>query len=81
MQSDPRLIASQAVDEMIAEGLKKHIAEGWRTEDIRMHILKAQRHLSTFLLILDGHAPQDGENHLRNALCRTAFSLTQVIDN
>ena len=74
--SDPRQIAADAVDQMIQEGLKKNVAERWRQEDLRMHVLKAQRHLATFLLMLDGHSKPDGENHLRNAICRSAMALT-----
>ena len=80
MKSDPRQVAANSVDEIIAEGLKKHLAEGWRTENIRMHCLKAQRHLSTFMLMLDKYQRQDGEDHLKLALTRTAMALTQLVD-
>jgi hypothetical protein len=76
MSADPRQVAAEAVDLMLREGMKKHVAERWRAEDMRMHILKAQRHLSTFLLVLDGHSKPDGENHLRNGICRAAMALT-----
>ena len=76
-KTDPRDAAWMAVNEMIEEGLKKHEAEGWRQEDRRMHALKALRHLATYLLILDSHVPPDGENHLKNAICRTAMALTR----
>ena len=79
MQRDPRFVAMEAITEMIEEGAKTHAGESWRDEDVRMHTLKAIRHLTTFLLILDGHYPPDGENHLRNALCRTAMSLTNYL--
>ena len=79
-ERDPAEVAAFTVREMIEEGAKTHPASSWRTEDIRMHVLKAQRHLATFLLMLDGHQAPDGENHLRNALCRTAMSLTNYLD-
>ena len=78
--SDPRRRAWEAVDDMIAEGLKKHRAEGWREEPMDNHLDKAIRHICTHKLIRDGNAKPDGEMHLRNALCRLAMALTQVID-
>ncbi|HZZ81623.1 MAG TPA: hypothetical protein VFE62_24185 [Gemmataceae bacterium] len=76
---DPAKIAAETVNQVIAEGLATHPFGRWRNEDIRMHVLKAQRHLATFLLILDGHSPPDGELHLRNALTRTTMALTNYL--
>lgn len=81
MASDPRQLAYDTVEEMIAVGALKHRPEDWRTEDIRMHVLKAQRHLATFLLILDGHAPPDGENHLKNGIARSSMALANHLDS
>ena len=78
---DPATVAAQTVNDVIAEGVATHPAGSWRTEDLRMHALKAQRHLATFLLILDGHAPPDGELHLTNALTRCTMALTNYYDN
>jgi hypothetical protein len=77
--SDPRWVAWDAVDQMMTEGLKKHRAEGWRAEPQDNHLDKAVRHVMTFKLIRDSNQKPDGENHLRNALCRLAFALNQEI--
>ncbi len=74
---DPRLVAYDAVNEMVAEGLKKHVREGWRTEPKQMHLIKAINHLVTELRVLEGYSEPDGENHAKNALCRAAFYLSQ----
>jgi hypothetical protein len=76
---DPRQVAAFAVDEMIAEGLKKHADEAWRTQSASMHIDKAIRHVITHRLIKDGHQPPDGETHLMNAITRLAMALTQEL--
>ena len=57
-----------------------HSASSGRTEDIRMHALKAQRHLATFLLFLDGHTQPEGDRYLKNGFARTAMSLTNDLD-
>lgn len=75
--TDPAEIAAQTVREVMAEGLKKHVAGAWEDEDPRMHCQKAIRHLTTFLLMLDGHQEPDGENHLKLAITRAALALAQ----
>lgn len=79
---NPRQVAYDAVDKMIDEGLKKHVGESWRTEPIRMHILKAIGHLVTALRVIEGYSQPDGENHLDNGICRASMArsieLTQA---
>lgn len=77
MPNDPAQIAAQTIREVMAEGVKKHRSGAWEDEDPRMHLLKAQRHIATFLLMLDGHQEPDGENHLKLGLTRTALALAQ----
>jgi hypothetical protein len=81
MNSDPRWVAFNAVEEMMNEGLKKHKADAWRIEPINNHLDKSARHILTHKLIREGNSPSDDEMHLRNALCRLAFALTQEKDN
>jgi hypothetical protein len=38
---DPRVIAAEAIDQTLGKAMKKHVAERWRSEDMRMHVLKA----------------------------------------
>lgn len=74
---DPRFAAWKAVHEMMLEGLKKHSAESWRTEPFNNHALKSARHATTAALIEGKHSPPDGEQHLRNSICRAAMALVQ----
>lgn len=74
---DPRFEAWCAVHEMMLEGLKKHSAESWRTEPFNNHALKSARHATTAALIREKLSPDDGENHIRNAICRGAMALAQ----
>ena len=57
--TDPRDIAWKAIDEVIAVGLTKHVAEGWRDEPQDFHLDKGCRHLMTYKLIRNGHIPPD----------------------
>ena len=81
MPVDPREVAATAVEQMIQEGLKKHVADRWRTEPQDNHLDKAVRHIMTFKLISDGNQKPDGEQHLCNAICRLALALAQVYPN
>lgn len=75
---DPREAAWKAVDDMMSEGLKKHVADKWRVEPQDNHLDKAVRHIMTYKLIRDGNQKPDGEpNHLRNAVCRAVMALVQ----
>jgi hypothetical protein len=75
---NPQAVAYLTVLKLMEQGIAQGHADGaWADEDKRMHCLKAIRHLTTYLLILDGHTPDNGENHAENALCRTSFILAQ----
>lgn len=75
---NPSVAAVRAIVKLMEQGIAQgHVDGAWAEEDRRMHCLKAIRHLTTYLLILDGHIPDNGENHAENALCRTSFILAQ----
>jgi hypothetical protein len=79
---NPRITAYLTTDKIMEKGLAQgHLEDGWATEDPRFHLLKAIRHLSTQLLILDGLIPEDGEDHSEHALCRIALALSQESDH
>jgi len=65
------------VREVMAEGLKKHAQDSWRFEPEDNHLDKSARHILTAKLIRDENSPPDGENHLRNALCRLSMAVAR----
>ena len=79
---DPRQIAYDTVDELLKIGLAQgHQAEKWRDEPQDNHLDKCIRHIMTFKLMRDGNQKPDGENHLRNAICRLSLALTQEMSD
>jgi hypothetical protein len=49
----------------------------WRDKPRRYHLLKAIRHSTTYLMIVEGVIEGDGENHLKLAITRLSMALTQ----
>lgn len=82
---DPILVAAQAVEETIMEGLKKHAGESWRGEPMAMHLTKAARHCMTALLILEHPEyttdAETARSHIKNAITRSVMALCQDINN
>lgn len=78
---NPRISAYVTVDETMDEGLAQgHPQDGWKTEPIAMHLLKASRHGQTCALLLE-HPEycKDRETaleHAKRMLTRAAFVVS-----
>ena len=57
--------------------IAKHKPYTWLKEPKDEHLRKASRHITTYQLIRDWQSPSDGEDHLKNAVCRLAMGLAQ----
>lgn len=78
-EADLSELAKTAIIETLHEGKKKHSPNEFLTHP-DYHIFRAIRHLSTAMLIRDGHQPTDKEGtrgHLRRALTRVAMAIHQ----
>jgi hypothetical protein len=74
MNRSPLTCAAEAIVETMAVGSQKDGRdESWRQKGY--HLQKALRHITTHMLIADGHQPPDGEFHLRHAITRLAMQL------
>jgi len=56
----------------------KHKPYTWMDEDINQHLLKASRHINTYMQIQAGYQKPDGEIHLNNALCRLSMAIAKI---
>jgi len=73
-------LAKEAILKTLEEGKKKHSENEFLTHP-DYHIHRAIRHLSTAVLIRDGHQGTDTEGvsgHLRRALTRVAMAIHQT---
>lgn len=69
--------ARETVLKLMARGLAQgHQPDGWKTDGRRLHVLKAIRHLTNYLMTLEGYREPTEENEAANALCRIAFVIT-----
>jgi hypothetical protein len=76
--SDPRYAAFQAIAEVMAIGSGKDGRnESWRQKPQFFHLTKAIRHATTHLMQKMGVAENDGEDHLKLAICRLSMALAQ----
>ena len=72
------------VEESIAKILlsvdrtSKHKPYTWLEEDVNQHLLKASRHINTYIQIQMGYQKPDEENHLNNALCRLSMAVAKI---
>ena len=74
----PSVTAFQCIERIMRENTAngKHTEDEWRGEPEDEHVMKAVRHLQTYLIQKYGHEKADGEDHRRNALARVAMALT-----
>lgn len=73
----PPAVAFWTCQEIMKAGALKHKPDSWYRESPYNHFLKAQRHLCTHMGAQGGFMPADGEDHSKNALCRTAMLVAQ----
>ena len=55
--------------------IAKHLPYTWKDEPEDEHLNKAVRHILTHQIQRDGQQPDDGEDHLANALTRLAMAV------
>lgn len=72
----PGILALRTVLDVMNVGVQKHPPDTWKHEPLHNHTLKAARHAITAQLIHDGLSPSDGEDHIANALTRSAMALS-----
>ena len=56
----------------------KHKPYTWMDEDQEQHLLKAARHINTYMQIKNGYQKDTDENHLDNAICRLAMAVAKI---
>jgi hypothetical protein len=56
----------------------KHKPYTWMDEDIDQHLLKACRHINTYIQIENGYCKSDGEDHLDNAITRLSMAVAKL---
>jgi len=79
-ETNPVELAMQTVRTVMRGGLGKHNADAWRKEPLQNHTLKAARHAVSAQLISEGLSPQDNEDHLANAICRSTMAYALIKD-
>jgi len=70
-------IAEQSINNILLskDRMSKHPPYSWKSEEVNQHLLKAARHINTYMQIAAGYQKDDEENHLNNAMCRLAMAM------
>jgi tagatose-1,6-bisphosphate aldolase non-catalytic subunit AgaZ/GatZ len=74
------LVAESAIGRILLseDRISKHPPYTWKDEDVNQHLLKATRHINTYMQIAAGYQKDDGEKHLDNAICRLVMAITKL---